>query len=45
VGWSYGSGSSNDTAKDYALDDCKTRTTGVYIAVCLSSDGQYIWDH
>ena len=45
VGWSYGGGSGNDAAKDYALDDCKARTTGVYIALCLSSDGQYVWDH
>jgi hypothetical protein len=44
VGWSYGGGSSNDAAKDYALDDCRKRTTGVHIAVVLSSDGQYIWD-
>lgn len=44
VGWSYGGGSSNDAAKDYALDDCKKRTTGVYIAVALSSDGQYVYD-
>ena len=44
VGWSYGNGCSNTAAKDYALDDCKKRTSDVHIALALSSDGQYIWD-
>ena len=44
VGWSWGSGASNTKAKDFALDDCKKRTSGVQVAIALSSDGQYIWD-
>lgn len=44
VGWQYGGGSSNDDAKKTALDECGKRTTGAHIAVCLSSDGQYIWE-
>jgi hypothetical protein len=43
-GWKYGDDASNDDAKDMALKDCQKRTTDVYIAVCLSSDGQYLWD-
>jgi serine/threonine-protein kinase len=44
VGWSYGNGASNTKAKEFALEDCKKRTTSVQIAIALSSDGQYIWD-
>jgi Domain of unknown function (DUF4189) len=44
AGWSYGNGASNTKAKDYALEDCRKRTTDVRIAVALSSDGQYVWD-
>ena len=44
VGWSYGNGSSNTAAKNYALDDCRKRATDAHIALALSSDGQYIWD-
>ena len=44
VGWTYGNGANNTDAKNYALEDCRSRTDGVHIALCLSSDGQYIWD-
>lgn len=44
VGWSYGNGASNTAAKDYAMNDCKKRTTDVHIVIALSSDGQYVWD-
>ena len=44
VGWSWGNGASNTKAKNYAVDDCKKRTTGVEVAIALSSDGQYVWD-
>jgi hypothetical protein len=44
VGWQYGGGSSNTDAKKTALKECEKRTTGAHIALCLSSDGQYIWD-
>ena len=43
-GWNYGGGANNQRAKEKAMADCKERTTGAYIAVMLSSDGQYIWD-
>jgi hypothetical protein len=44
VGWTYGNGANSDGAKNYALEDCRNRTTGAHIALSLSSDGQYIWD-
>jgi len=44
-GWKYGDSANNVDAKNMALEDCRHRTTGVYIALCLSSDGQYLWDH
>jgi hypothetical protein len=44
VGWEYGNGANNQRAKEKAMADCRDRTTGVYTAVMLSSDGQYIWD-
>src|ERR1017187_5206665 len=44
VGWQYGGGSSNNDAKKSALENCGKRTTGAHIAICLSSDGQYIWE-
>ncbi len=43
VGWSYGDGASNQEAIRYALNECRRRTTGAYILVCLSSDGQYVY--
>jgi uncharacterized protein DUF4189 len=44
VGWQYGGGANNHQARDRALEDCRNRTTGVYTAIILSSDGQYVWD-
>jgi uncharacterized low-complexity protein len=44
AGWEYGNGANNLRAKEKAMKDCQERTTGVYVAVMLSSDGQYIWD-
>jgi hypothetical protein len=44
-GWKYGDNANNDDAEDMALKDCQKRTTDVYIAVCLSSDGQHLWDY
>ena len=43
-GWKYGDAANTSDAKNMALEDCRKRTSGVYIAVCLSSDGQYLWD-
>ena len=43
VGWSFGNGASTTKAKQYALDDCRKRTTRVHIEVSLSSDGQILW--
>jgi hypothetical protein len=45
VGWEYGGGSNNRRADAKAIEDCKTRTTGVHTAVIVSSDGQYVWDY
>src|ERR1700730_5118459 len=44
VGWNYGSNANNLRAKEKAMEDCRNQTTGVYVALMLSSDGQYIWD-
>jgi hypothetical protein len=44
IGYSYGNGANTDKAKNEALADCRNRTTGVHIAVVLSSDGQHLWD-
>lgn len=44
VGWTYGNGANSDGARNYALEDCRNRTSGAHIALSLSSDGQYIWD-
>jgi hypothetical protein len=44
-GWKYGDGANSKQAENTALEDCRNRTTAVYVAVCLSSDGQYLWDH
>jgi hypothetical protein len=43
VGWRYGGGSSNTEAMNAALEECAKRTTGARIALCLSSDGQYVY--
>lgn len=43
AGWSYGDGASTNAARQFALDDCRTRTTGAHIETYLSSDGQVLW--
>lgn len=43
TGWRYGSGASNSGAMQRALEECRRRTTGARIVVCLSSDGQYVY--
>jgi hypothetical protein len=43
TGYEYGDGASNTAAIDTAIAECKNRTTGVHIMICLSSDGQYIY--
>lgn len=43
AGWCYGSGTDLD-AKERALAQCRgTGTTGCHIVLCLSSDGQYMY--
>lgn len=42
TGWSYGDGASTAEAKSRALQECRDRTTGAHIVLCLVSDGQYI---
>ena len=44
-GWKYGDGADTTETKNMALEDCRNRTTGVYIAVCLSSDGKFLSDY
>ena len=44
-GWKHGDRANTTDAKNMALEDCRNRTTGVYIAVYLSSDGKLLWDH
>ncbi|HEY4283275.1 MAG TPA: DUF4189 domain-containing protein [Chthoniobacterales bacterium] len=44
VGWEYGNGAQSKKSENRALENCRKRTTGGYIAVNLSSDGQYLWD-
>jgi hypothetical protein len=36
-GWSYGDGATNREAKRYALDECRKRTTGAHIILCVCS--------
>src|SRR5437016_1468180 len=45
IGYVYGNGCRVIDAKTAALEDCRKCTTGPYIAVVLSSDGQILWDH
>jgi hypothetical protein len=42
TGYQFGNGANTNAAKATALAECKKRTTGAHIVVCLSSDGQYI---
>jgi tetratricopeptide (TPR) repeat protein len=39
----YGDGASADEAAKNAVGECNKRTTHAYIALVLSSDGQYLW--
>jgi hypothetical protein len=43
TGWRFGDGASNADAMNTALEQCKKRTTGAHIVLCVSSDGQYIY--
>lgn len=43
VGWSYGDGASTREATGNALEECRKRTSGARIVLCLSSDGQYFY--
>jgi hypothetical protein len=45
AGWTYGHGATDQKAGNTALEDCRKRTTGAYVALIVSSDGQYVWDH
>jgi hypothetical protein len=44
TGWEYGDDASNTEAMDTALRNCRERTKGARIAICLVSDGQYIYE-
>ena len=43
TGYQYDNGSNNTDAMDTAVAECKKRTTGAHVVLCLSSDGQYIY--
>jgi len=45
AGWSYGDGASNTEAINRALTECRRRTTGARLILCLVSDGQYVEKH
>ncbi len=42
TGWSYGDDATNTEAITRALAECRKRTTGARLVLCLVSDGQYI---
>ncbi len=42
TGWSYGDDATNTEAIDRALAECRKRTPGARLVLCLVSDGQYI---
>jgi hypothetical protein len=44
TGWSYGSGASTIEAKEFALEECRKRTTNARIVLYLVSDGQYVYE-
>ena len=44
TGWSYGENASNTEAMAYALRDFRAQGRGARVVVCLSSDGQYIFE-
>jgi hypothetical protein len=37
TGWSYGDGATNTAARNYAMTNCKARTTGARIVLCVCS--------
>jgi hypothetical protein len=43
VGYEYGDAASNTEAMGTAMEECRKRTKGAHIVLCLSSDGQYIY--
>ena len=43
TGYEYDNGSNNTDAMGTAVAECKKRTTGAHVVLCLSSDGQYIY--
>ncbi|WP_254513917.1 DUF4189 domain-containing protein [Anatilimnocola floriformis] len=44
TGWTFGDDASNTEAMETALRNCRERTKGARIAICLVSDGQYIYE-
>lgn len=44
TGWSYGSGASSMEAKEFALEECRKRTTNARVVLYLVSDGQYVFE-
>lgn len=44
TGWEYGDAASNTAAMETALRNCRERTKGARVVLCLVSDGQYIYE-
>lgn len=44
VGWSYGDGATIKEAVDYALEECRSRTTNVELKLLVLSDGQLVYE-
>lgn len=43
-GYDFGAGSSNTNAQNRALAECDKRTTESHVVLCLTSDGDYIYE-
>ncbi|QDU25645.1 hypothetical protein ETAA8_07150 [Anatilimnocola aggregata] len=44
TGWTFGDEAGNAEAMETALKNCRERTKGARIVLCLVSDGQYIYE-
>ena len=44
TGWTFGDDAGNAEAMETALRNCRERTTGARVVLCLVSDGQYIYE-
>lgn len=44
TGYSWGHNCTNTFAKNRAVEECNKRTGGARVVVCLTSDGQYVYE-